>query len=73
MQKDIPNKEMKVNRIAKICDEWILESITHKFPEESMTILNAFVIFNLDKLSVDLSSNEFKCFGFHEAKIVANH
>ena len=35
-----------------------------------MILLNAFEIFNLNQLSFDLSSNQFKCFGFHDANIL---
>ena len=38
-----------------------------------MILLNAFEVFNLNQLLVDLSSNQFKCFGFHDANILANN
>ena len=59
----------KQNRYA----ESIVENIGQRFLNESIFVLNAFKIFNLELFPTSLSCNPFKCFGLCEIKILATH
>lgn len=71
-EKDIPvTEEKEIDR--KTNAESIVKNISQRFPHKSVTVLNAFNIFNLELLPTCLSSNRFKCFRFSEMKILATH
>lgn len=73
-EKDISvTEEKEIDKKTNKYAESIVKNISQQFPHKSVTVLNAFNIFNLELLPTCLSSNRFKCFGFSEMKILATH
>ena len=73
-EKDIPvTKEKEIDRKTNKYTESLVKNISQQFPHKSVTVLNAFKIFNLELLPTCLSSNWFKCFGLSEMEILATH
>ena len=73
-EKDISiTEEIGINRKTNKYAESVVKNISQRFPHKSVTVLNAFNIFNLELLPTCLSSNRFKCFRFSEMKILATH
>lgn len=73
-EKDISvTEEKEIDKKTNKYAESIVKNISQRFPHKSVTVLNAFNIFNLELLPTCLSSNRFKCFRFSEMKILATH
>lgn len=73
-EKDIPvTEEKEIDRKTNKYAESVVKNISQRFPHKSVTVLNAFNIFNLELLPTCLSPNRFKCFRFSEMKILATH
>ena len=51
----------------------VVENIAQRFPHKSVTLLNAFEIFNLELFSTIISSTQFRCFGLSVIKILATN
>ena len=66
-------EEMEINRKTNRYAESIIENIAQIFTNKTVTVLNAFEIFNLQLFPPSLLFNQFKCFGFNEIKILATH
>ena len=73
-EKDISiTEEMEIKRKTNRYAESIVENIAQRFPHKSVTLLNAFEIFNLELFSTTISSTQFICFGLSVIKILATN
>ena len=61
-------EEKEISRKTNRYAESMIENITQRFPNKSITVLNAFEILNLELLPTSLSPNQSKCFGLNEIK-----
>ena len=51
----------------------MLWNIDERFPQNVLSILDAFPVFNLDNSSTNTTSSEFSVYGHSEINVLSNH